>query len=62
MPFRLATFSPLFAVLFLVAGIGMSIYAYQKALGYQQAYARYQQRRAAVDRPERHDRQPGAEG
>jgi DNA-directed RNA polymerase subunit RPC12/RpoP len=53
---------PLFGVLFVVAGIAVSIYSYQKALAYQQAYAQYQQRRAAVRRPEQQERRPGGEG
>jgi hypothetical protein len=36
---------PLFGLLFVAAGIGMSVYAYRKAGDYEQAHRRYQQRR-----------------
>jgi hypothetical protein len=39
---------PLFGVIFVVAGIGMSAYSFIKAGEYEQAYQRYQQRRAAL--------------
>lgn len=37
---------PLFGILFIVTGIGMSIYSYSKASQYERAYQDYQQRRA----------------
>src|SRR5262245_48701125 len=39
---------PLFGVIFVLAGIGMSAYSFVKAGEYEQAYARYQQRRASL--------------
>jgi predicted phage tail protein len=47
-PGGFASVFPLFGVVFVLAGIGMSIYSYPKAQQYQQAYERYQTRRAAV--------------
>jgi hypothetical protein len=39
---------PLFGVLFVLAGVGMSVYSFIKAGEYEQAYRRYQERRAAL--------------
>jgi hypothetical protein len=36
---------PLFGVLFIVVGIGISVYSYSKASRYEQAYRAYQERR-----------------
>jgi hypothetical protein len=41
-------FFPLFGVLFVLAGVGMSAYSFIKAGEYEQAYQRYQQRRATL--------------
>ncbi len=41
-------FFPLFGVLFVLAGIGMSVYGFIKAGQYADAYGRYQRRRAAL--------------
>jgi hypothetical protein len=38
-------FFPLFGVLFILVGVGVSIYSFTKAGAYQQALARYQRRR-----------------
>src|SRR3989442_3577607 len=46
---------PLFGVIFIVAGIAMTVYSYKKAQQYEQAYMRYRQRRAAIlDRDQGH--------
>ncbi len=42
------SFFPLFGLLFIAFGIGMSIYQFSKAQQYQSAYADYQRRRAAA--------------
>jgi hypothetical protein len=39
---------PLFGVLFVLGGIGVSAYSFIKAGEYEQAYRRYQQRRASL--------------
>jgi len=39
---------PLFGLLFVAAGIAISIYAYRKAHDYEQAHRRYQQRRREI--------------
>ena len=39
---------PLFGVLFILAGLGMAVYVYSRAVRYRQAYQRYQQRRARL--------------
>jgi hypothetical protein len=39
---------PLFGIVFIVFGIGMSIYAYTKAKDYLQAERKYRQRRSAL--------------
>jgi hypothetical protein len=41
-------FFPLFGVLFILAGIGASVYSYSRAAQYEQAYANYQRRRAQL--------------
>src|SRR5437879_3229328 len=41
-------FFPLFGVLFILAGVGMSIYSYTKASAYEEAQQRYQHRRAQL--------------
>ena len=47
---------PLFGVLFILMGVGMSIYSYSKATQYEQAYQRYQHRRARLmDDPLHHE-------
>jgi hypothetical protein len=39
---------PLFGVVFIAAGVGMSIYGYNKATAYEKAYQEYQRRRAEL--------------
>ncbi|HEV3256358.1 MAG TPA: SHOCT domain-containing protein [Gemmataceae bacterium] len=39
---------PLFGVVFIVAGVGVSIYSYTKATQYEQAYEGYKRRRAQI--------------
>jgi hypothetical protein len=51
-----ASLFPLFGVLFILGGIAMSVYSYQKAQAYEQAYHRYQQRRAEVHPSKAHSR------
>jgi len=43
-------FFPIFGVLFVLVGLGISIFSYMKADEYGKAYARYQQRRMKLDR------------
>jgi hypothetical protein len=45
-------FFPLFGVLFVLAGVGMSVYSFVKAGQYAEAYRRYQHRRAALMNPD----------
>ena len=42
------SFFPLFGLLFIVVGVGMSIYSFNKASQYERAHARYQRRRAEL--------------
>lgn len=44
-------FFPLFGVLFVCVGIGLSAYSYVKAGQYEEAHRRYQRRRAALRDP-----------
>jgi Short C-terminal domain len=41
-------FFPLFGIIFILAGVGMSIYSYTKAGEYEQAYQAYRRRRARL--------------
>jgi hypothetical protein len=49
-----ASFFPLFGLLFIAVGVGMSIYSFTKASQYEEAHARYRRRRAELlgDNPE----------
>ncbi len=49
-------FFPLFGVLFIAVGIGMSIYQFRKARRYQRAYRNYLDRRSAIMGDLRRDR------
>lgn len=42
------SFFPLFGVLFILAGIGFSIYSFSKASQYEEAHARYRRRRVEL--------------
>ncbi|MCI0680610.1 MAG: SHOCT domain-containing protein [Gemmataceae bacterium] len=44
----MASFFPLFGVLFIAVGVGMSIYSFTKASQYEEAHARYLRRRAEL--------------
>ena len=55
---------PLFGVLFVLAGVGMSIYSYSRAGRYEEAYQAYQRRRARLlagrdERPGSGDQESG---
>jgi hypothetical protein len=43
-----ASFFPLFGLLFVAVGVGMSIYSFTKASQYEEAHARYRRRRAEL--------------
>jgi len=55
-------FFPLFGVVFVLAGIGMSVFSFVRASQYADAYRRYQHRRAALmNRDDTADRRGGSE-
>jgi hypothetical protein len=45
---------PLFGIIFIIAGAGFSIYAYNKAQAYREAYQAYQRRRQEALRGQKH--------